>query len=70
MVVDEDQRRSRQFQRAPDDFARIDRRMVHRPHLLHFVGNQAVLLVEKENAKLLDALICHGAAAVVDKLRP
>lgn len=43
----------REFERALDDFARIDRRMIDRPDLLALVGNQAVALVEKQDAKLL-----------------
>ena len=43
----------REFEGALDDFARIDRRMVDRADLLALVGNQAVALVEKQDAKLL-----------------
>ena len=51
MVVDEDDRRRRQFERPPDHLARIDRRMVDGARALDLVGDQAVLLVEEQDAE-------------------
>jgi len=51
--VHQNNRGRREFEGALDDFARIDRRMVDRADLLALVGNQAVALVEKQDAKLL-----------------
>src|SRR5260370_28563270 len=41
-----------------------------RAALLHFVGDQPVLLVEKQDAELLHVLERHRGAAIVDQLRP
>jgi hypothetical protein len=46
VVVHEDDRGGRQFERAPHDLAGIDGRMVDGSGLLQFVGDQRVLLVE------------------------
>ncbi len=48
MVVDEHDRRRRQFERAADHLARIDRRVIDGARALHLVGDQAVLLVEEQ----------------------
>ena len=53
MVVYQDQRGRRQFQRALDHFARIDRRVVDGADLLQFVGDELVALVEEQHAELL-----------------
>ena len=58
----------RMLQRALDDLARIDRRVVDGALLLHLVGDQPVLLVEKEDAELLVVLERHRRAAIVDQL--
>ena len=70
VVVDEDDRGGRQFQRALDHLARIDRRVVDRAGLLHFVGDQGVLLVEEQDAELLALLEGHRRAAIVEHLVP
>jgi hypothetical protein len=59
-----------QFERAFDHLARIDRSVIDRAGLLHFVGNQLIALVEKQNAELL--LLCEAlrAAAIVEHRRP
>jgi hypothetical protein len=38
---------------APQNLARIHRRVIDRADLLAFVGDQAVALVEKQDAKLI-----------------
>jgi len=70
VVVHEDQRRCRQFERTLDDLARIDRRVVDRALLLHLVGDDLVLLVEKQDAELLLVGERHGGAAIVEHRRP
>ena len=50
VIVHQDDRGRRQFERALDHLARIDRRVVHRAGLLHFVGDQLVALVEEQHA--------------------
>ena len=56
----------RQFERALDHFARIDRRVIDGAGLLHFVGDELVALVEEQDAELL--LVGEGLrrAAVVE----
>jgi hypothetical protein len=44
MIVNKDDRRRRQFQRPLDHFARVDRRVIHRPGLLNFVAMSAFFL--------------------------
>ena len=56
VVVHQDDGGGRQLQRALDDLAHIDRRVVDGAFLLHFVGDDAVALVEKQNADLRQAL--------------
>ena len=52
MIVHQDERGGRQFERALDHLARIDRRVVDRALLQHLVGDQLVLLVEEQDAEL------------------
>jgi len=70
MVVDQHDGRGGQFQRPAHDLARIDRRMVDRADLRHLIGDQGVLLVEKQDAELLARLEGHGGAARIDHRRP
>jgi hypothetical protein len=44
--------------------------MVERADLLHLIGDQGVLLVEKQDAELLARLEGHGGAAIIDHRRP
>jgi hypothetical protein len=53
VIVHQDDCGGRKLQRAFDQLARVDRRMIDRPLLLHLVGDQVVALVEKQDAKLL-----------------
>src|SRR6185437_12896760 len=53
MVVHQDYGGRRQFQRALDYFARIDRRVIDGAGLLHLVCDQLVALVEKQQSELL-----------------
>jgi hypothetical protein len=53
-----------------DHFARIDRSVDDGAALLHLIGDQPVLFVEKEDAELFDVLERHGRAAIVDQRRP
>ena len=70
MIVHEDHRGGRQFERALDHFARIDRRVIDRAGLLHLVGDQLIALVEKQDAELLLLGEGHGGAAIVEHARP
>ena len=70
MVVDQNNGGGGEFQSPFDHFARIDRRVVHRARLLDFIGNQFVLLVEKQDAELLAGLVSHGRGAIFDHLIP
>jgi len=70
VVVHEDQRRCRQFERTLDDLARIDRRVVDRAGLLQLIDDQLIALVEKQDTKLLFLGKSHGGAAIVDNARP
>ena len=70
MIVHQDQRGGVERQRALDDLARIDRRVVDGAALLHLVGDQHVLAVEEEDAELLGLLVRQSGVAVVDELLP
>ena len=70
MIVDEDHGCRRKLESPFDDLARIDRRVIDRAGLLHFVGDQLVALVEKEDAKLLLLGEGLGAAAIIEHGRP
>ena len=66
VVVDENERGGREFQRPLDHFTRIDGRVIDRACLLHFVGDQGIAFVEEENAKLFAGLVRHGGVAIFD----
>jgi hypothetical protein len=44
--------------------------MVHRSLLLHFVGDNGVLAVEKYDTELFDWRLAHGDLAIVEKRLP
>ena len=56
MIVDKDDRRGRKLQRSFHHFARIDRGVIDRAGLLHFIGDQRILLVEKQDADVFPSL--------------
>jgi hypothetical protein len=70
VIVDEDHGCGRKLERPFDDLARIDRRVIDRTGLLHFVGNQLVALVEKKDAELFPLGEGLGTAAIVEHGRP
>lgn len=70
MVVDEDQRGCGQLQRALDDLARIDGRMVHGSVALHFIRNEKIALVEKQDSELFTLCESHRGAAIVEHVLP
>jgi hypothetical protein len=70
ILVHQDERGCRQFQRALDHLARIDRRMIDGADLLHLIGDQLVALVEKQLAKLLLVGKRHAGAAIADHVIP
>src|SRR5204863_72548 len=64
MVVHQDQGRRLQLERALDDLAGIDRRVIDRTALLPFVPDQHVLAVEKQDVELLDLAMGDMRGAV------
>src|SRR3546814_10837092 len=54
MVVDEDERRGAEFERAFDHLAHINRRLIDRPLAREFVADQHIARVEIEDAHALD----------------
>ena len=66
----QDQGRRLQLERALDDLAGIDRRVVDRTALLPFVPDQHVLAVEKQDVELLDLAMGDMRGAVIDQLVP
>jgi hypothetical protein len=53
VVVDQDHRGRREFERALDDLAGVDRGVVDGADLLDLVGDELVALVEEQDAELL-----------------
>ena len=66
VIVHQNNRRSRKFERPFDHFARINRRVVHRSDLLRFVGDELITLVEKEDAKFFAVRKRLRRAAIVE----
>ena len=66
----QDDRGGGQFERALDDLARVDRRVVDGADLLQLVGDELVALVEKQHAELLAVGERLGGAAIVEHGRP
>ena len=53
-----------------DHLAHVDGRVIDRTAALHFVRDQVVLLVEEQDAELLDVVVALGDAQVVDDRSP
>jgi len=70
VVVDHDDRRGAEGEGALHHLARIDRRVIDGAAMLFLVGDQRVLLVEEQQAELLDRGIAGGNRAVVDERLP
>ncbi len=70
VIVHEDEGTCREFKRPFHHFTWINRRMIDRSGLLDLVGDETVLLVEKEHAELLNRPECHGRAAIVEHRAP
>ena len=70
MIVHQAQRGGGQFERALDDFALIDRRVVDGADLLQFNGDALVALVEEQHAELLLVGEGHRRAAIAEHARP
>jgi hypothetical protein len=70
MVVHQDDGAGRQFERALHHLARIDRGVVHGADLLHFIGDQLVALVEKQDPKLFLVGKGHRGPAIIDHAGP
>lgn len=70
MIMDGNESRRVEDQGALQDLARVDRRVIDRATLLHLVGDQIVLLIEEQHAKLLDLLASHGRLQVGNERLP
>src|SRR6185437_13957427 len=70
MIVHQNYRRSAELERALDDLARIDGRVVDRAACQHFVGDEYVLAIEEEDSKLLPGTAGHRGRAIVDQRAP
>ena len=70
VIVDQDQRRGIEFEGAFHHFARIDGCVVDRAFLLHFVRDQMVLAVEKQDAELFGRIVRHRSGAIFEQRRP
>ena len=70
MVVHQDHRRGAEIQRALDDLARIDGRVVDGARALHLVGDEDVLAVEEQHAELLTRRARHRRCAVIEQRLP
>ena len=70
VVVNEDHRRCPQLQRALDDLAGIDGRVVNRAHLLYLVGDQLVFAVEEQDPELLALFMRHGGVTIINQFLP
>src|SRR5260221_478478 len=70
VVVHQDQRRGGELERALDDLAGVDRRMIDGPALLPLVLDQYVFAVEEEDVELLDCAVSDLCGAIIDQLVP
>src|SRR5690349_9039806 len=70
VVVHQDQGRRLEFERAFDDLAGVDRRMIDRAALLALMLDQHVLAVEEQNMEFLDLAVRDLRGAVIDQLVP
>ena len=64
VVVQQDDVAARQFQGAAHHLARIDRRVIDRAAVQDLIGDQLVLLVEKQHPELFARLIGQGDADI------
>ena len=64
MVVHQDQGRGGQFERPPDDFPRIDGRVVHRAVGDQFVAQEVIAAVEKEGSELFPGQMGQGRPGI------
>src|SRR5713226_10048455 len=70
VVVHHDDRRGAERERTLHHLARIDRRVIDGAAMLRLVGDERVLLVEEEQAELLDRGIAGGDRAVIEERLP
>src|SRR3954447_26665306 len=68
MIVREDHGRGAKFQRALDDLANINRRVIDGSFPLPFMPQQGVLAIEKENMEFLDSAMRNMGGTIVEKL--
>ncbi len=65
-----DKRGGFEVQRAFHNLARVNRGAVDCALAEHFIGDEAVLSVQKQNAKLFHAFKLHSATAIIEQRRP
>ena len=70
MVVNKNDRCRRQFQRTLDHFSYVDGYAINGTFTLHFVGDEPVLLIEKENSNELPLFVSLCGADVLENLPP
>lgn len=70
VIVNKDDRPRVQLQCPFHDLARIDRYVVDGACRLLFVGDDGVLAIQKQDAKLFGFTMRHGCAAIVDQIIP
>ena len=66
----EDQSRSSQLEGAFDDLAGVNRRVINRASLLHFVLDQRVLAIEKQYMKFFYLAVSDLRVTVLDQFVP
>ena len=66
VVVHQNNRGRRQFERPLDHFARINRRVIHGTGLLRLVGDELITLIEKDNTEFLAVGKSLRSAAIVE----
>lgn len=66
VVMHEDDRASAKFERPSHDFPGIDGRVIDRADALHFVGEQAIFLVKKQDTKFFVVEKSHHCPAIID----
>ena len=70
MVVHENDGRGVEFQGSLDDFARIERHMIDGALLLRLVGDQGIVVIQKENTEMFVHLMRQRRLAVIQQRLP
>src|SRR5690606_41892779 len=70
VVVDEDARGCSKHKRALDYFTGINGGVIDRAGLLVLIGDEVIIVVEEEEAELLDLLLAHRGLAIFKQRLP